>query len=550
MVRQLTILIVILIGGWSSSYGQENPTAKQDLVQQALENPHDESDSSVNVSMRKRDSIQVLQKIDTLQKGISKINSASGKIEHKLDSIDPGNHVQYVNSKIDVFNNSINSKLDSIQSLNLGGGRISDKVDSFKIKLDTLKSKGAFRKARRAKSKVENTGKKINDAESKINDKLGIFKRESEGVGTMPGTVDIPDNGGLNGSVLPGTNPDVNLNTENQTDKLGSLGGGNKGAIPGVSGLQLNNLEEIEKINDVKDKIGEVSEITEKAGEYGKDLKNIEGGDVGEIKAIPKELENRVSDVNEIRGLKTEMGVADKSMKDLEKLKDPEEARKIAMEKAAKEATNYFAGHDEGLSKAMANMNKYKKKYPNLQSTKDLPKHKPNEMKSRPFIERIVPFSTFQIQLMENLLLDINPGVTYRWTGRFSVGLGWNERIGMNISENRYFIKKDRIFGPRSFAQFRVKENYHLRMEYEIMNAVVPPNYFSQDVGTRQWISSWFVGVKKDFKFTKNIKGNVQFSYNLFDRYHLSPYMDRINARFGIEIPLKKKVKEEDLSSQ
>jgi hypothetical protein len=49
MVRQLIILIVIIIGRWSSSYGQENATAKQDSVQQALENPRDESDSTVNL---------------------------------------------------------------------------------------------------------------------------------------------------------------------------------------------------------------------------------------------------------------------------------------------------------------------------------------------------------------------------------------------------------------------------------------------------------------------------------------------------------------------
>lgn len=557
MFRQLyIILLFIFVAGLSVSFGQDNPVDKKDSIQHTIVNSVDKTDSLADVSIEKIDSIQSLLKLDTLQEGLSKFNSISDKVDSKLDSLNPVNKLQGVNSKIDSINSSLNSRVDSLKSLNLGGNKITGKMDSLKMKLDSMKANGPLKKASEAKEKIESTNEMINDAESKINDKLGIFKKESDGVGTMPGDVNLPNAGGVNTPDLSNLKPDINLNVENPIDnvegpQLDNIEGVNKSGsiIPGVDTPQLNSLDGLQKLNDAKDKIGEVSEITGKVGEYGEDINNIKGGNLGEVKAIPRELENGASNIESVKGLKSEMDMGEKSVKDLEKLMDPEEARKLAMEKAAKEAVNYFAGHDQGLTKAMANMNKYKKKYPNLQSTKDLPKHKPNEMKSRPFIERIVPFSTFQIQLIENLLLDINPGVSYRWTGRLSVGLGWNERIGMDISEGKYFIEKERIYGPRSFVQFRVKENYHFKLEYELMNAVVPPNYIGKDVGTRQWISGWFLGAKKDFKFTKNINGNVQFFYNLFDRYHMSPYMDRINARFGIEIPLRKKVKEEDLSS-
>lgn len=550
MFRQLyTIWLLVFFVGLSMSYGQDNPVAKPDSVQLEINKSIDKTDSLADASIEKIDSIQSLLKLDTLQKGISKLNSISDKVDNKLDSLNPVNKLQGVNSKIDSINSSVGLSLDSLKSLNLGGNKIAGKVDSLKMKLDSMKAIGPIKKVTEAKSKIENTN-------GKINDKMGVFKKESEGVGTMPGDVNLPNTGGVNTPGLSNLKPDINLNVENPIDnvegpQLDNIEGVNKSGsiIPGVDTPQLNSLDGLQKLNDAKDKIGDVSEVTGKVGEYGEDINNIKGGNLGEVKAIPKELENGASNIESVKELKSEMDMGEKSVRDLEKLMDPEEARKLAMEKAAKEAVNYFEGHDQGLTKAMANMNKYKKKYPNLQSTKDLPKHKPNEMKSRPFIERIVPFSTFQIQLIENLLLDINPGVSYRWTGRLSVGLGWNERIGMDISEGKYFIEKERIYGPRSFVQFRVKENYHFKLEYELMNAVVPPNYIGKDVGTRQWISGWFLGAKKDFKFTKNINGNVQFFYNLFDRYHMSPYMDRINARFGIEIPLRKKVKEEDLSS-
>ena len=51
-----------------------------------------------------------------------------------------------------------------------------------------------------------------------------------------------------------------------------------------------------------------------------------------------------------------------------------------------------------------------------------------------------------------------------------------------------------------------------------------------------------FLGIKKDYKFSKYIQGNVQMMYNFTDRfYKTSPYADRINVRIGFEFPMKKK---------
>ena len=59
----------------------------------------------------------------------------------------------------------------------------------------------------------------------------------------------------------------------------------------------------------------------------------------------------------------------------------------------------------------------------------------------------------------------------------------------------------------------------------------------------RKTMGMVFLGIKKDYKFSKYIRGNVQTMYNFLDKcYKTSPYADRINMRIGFEFPMKRKV--------
>ena len=42
------------------------------------------------------------------------------------------------------------------------------------------------------------------------------------------------------------------------------------------------------------------------------------------------------------------------------------------------------------------------------------------------------------------------------------------------------------------------------------MNAMIPSNTLAPDAGTRQWVWSVFVGLKKDYKFIGRVNGNAQ----------------------------------------
>ena len=99
------------------------------------------------------------------------------------------------------------------------------------------------------------------------------------------------------------------------------------------------------------------------------------------------------------------------------------------------------------------------------------------------------------------------------------------------------------IYGGRSFVQFKLKEGFLLRGEAEIMNAFVVPYLGNTDPASRQWVWSYFGGIKRDFKFSKFVMGNVQLMYNLYNPEHRSPYVSRLNIRMGFEFPMKKKRK-------
>jgi len=65
-----------------------------------------------------------------------------------------------------------------------------------------------------------------------------------------------------------------------------------------------------------------------------------------------------------------------------------------------------------------------------------------------------------QPQFNDNVLIDVNPQVGFRVSWRVTTGVGWNERFGFDSSKKK-FTENDRVFGPRAFAQIKLKESYY-----------------------------------------------------------------------------------------
>jgi hypothetical protein len=421
-------------------------------------------------------------------------------------------------------------------------------------KIDSLEQAGPMKEVNKAEPKISQTEQKlnapVNKAESAVNEKLDLMSKEGGTGANVPGNVNVPDAGmktDLNlgdKTSLPQTDLDVNNPLDKVDNPLKDQLGEAGSKLNEVKGLPQEEMGKVKSIGEVKEaqqQLGKVNAITDKAQDYGSDVKNISQGNLSEVKEAPKALEQQATRLDEVKGIQKEAGQLDQVKNMAGKGNDPEAMKQLVMQQAQASftpPTNHFAGQEQVLQKAMDDMSKLKSKYKELSSLKDIPKRKPNEMKGKPFIERVVPGITLQFQKSHDVLIDYNPQVGYRFYGRFMAGTGWNERF--RVGKHFHFSLKDRVYGPRVFAEFKIGKGFSVRTDAEKMNTYVP-SINTTDPEHRAWVWSAFVGIKKEYQFMKGVKGNAQFLYNLYDDHNNSPYGDRLIVRMGFEFHMKKK---------
>ncbi len=417
----------------------------------------------------------------------------------------------------------LQSRIDSLENLELPTDRYTHKLDS----VDQL--------SQQSKAKFE---EKSNALKAKTTDKLK--------------TLDLPPQyqepiqkltQGIDGFKLDGGMPQIpGLDVPGYSlPKMDGLGDVSLiGDLPKIDGLP-----KVDGIPKIETPIGDLGQVGDQLKGVQGDVKSISEGNLNDVKALPKTLEDQASKVEGISELQKQSGVIDEYKGKVENLNDPDAAKKEAAEMAKKAAVDHFAGKEEQLKAAMDKVSKYKQKYSSVSSIKDLPKRVPNAMKGKPFIERVVPGLYFQYQQKNYNLFDVNPYIGYRISGRFTSGAGWNQRFAYERRQHSW-NSKGRIFGPRVYVDFKLGKGFIAHVESECMNAFVPSIINGNpDDGKREWVWGSMVGLKKEYKIYKNLKGTVLLQYNLFNPKYKAPYVDRLNSRIGFEYVLKKKKKKE-----
>lgn len=487
------------------------------------------------------DSLEAVHELDSIKRGVT----------HKIDSLE----------KLQSPTHKLNAQLDSLNQI--GPDRYIAMAQNRQRELEQKIGQPIASTNQKINSSIDQVESKIKQPISKVqnglNEKLNTLRQEGGTGANIPGNLDIntpsignaslPANvntGNLNvGSNFPTSDklnlPDVNNPLNGQTPNLTELQQKTQD-LTKVGQDKINELKSTEQLQLAKDKMGQLNQVTDKVQGYGDDVKKVAEGNIGEVKSIPDAVESKVSKLDEIQDLQKHQGLGDmQQVKDLaDRANNPEALKEQAQQMVIQEAKDHFAGNMAALQAAMDKMSKLKQKYSEVSSIKDLPKRVPNAMKGKPFIERLVPGITLQIQKMPNVDIDFNPMLSYRLTGRWTVGGGWNERVGF-AKWNRT-IANDRVFGPRAGGSFSFKKGFSVKAEVEKMNAVVPTSALGGD-GSRHWLWSAFVGFKREYTFVGTVRGNVQVLYNIYDDHNNSPYSERLNVRMGFEFPMKRKPK-------
>jgi archaellum component FlaC len=444
--------------------------------------------------------LHVLQPIDSLYSfQLQTLDSLQRQTELQCQAIK--NQYDSINNAYTNITNDLQSRIDSLNNIGQPLEKFTSKLDS----LNRVKEEKLFA----LKQKVENVKQKTKE---KING-LNLPKEVSGEVSKYTTALDQLD------ITLPASEfkipafnlkeiPNLSMPNVNSplSDELGKL------KIPEVN----TNLSAVtDKISAIQQELPEtptMEDVATKAEEKATELASEKMGDISGAPELPA---------------------------------SEEQAKEMLVTEAKKQAIDHFAGKQDKLQAAMDQMSKYKQRYSNVQSIKDLPKKLPNEMHGKPLRERIVPGLSIQIQKRNDWWFDFNPYLGYRFTGRITAGLGWNHRIAFNFNKGE-FNPDMYIYGPRSYGEFRIKKGFSGRLEVEVMNTPVriPP---SQDFAKQEWVWSAMAGLKKEYRISKSLRGNAQILYNLFNPHYKSPYTDRLNMRIGIEYKIpKKKPKEQN----
>ncbi len=267
-------------------------------------------------------------------------------------------------------------------------------------------------------------------------------------------------------------------------------------------------------------------------------------GNISDVEILSKAVEEKATDISGIKEIEKQTESLDQYREAISKPPNQDSIKEIAIAQLRQVAVNHFAGKEQVVQKAMETMSKYKKKYSSVVSISELPKKRPNEMRGKPFIERIIPGLAMQINKEgDDFMVDFNGYAAYRFTRSLNAGIGWNQRVAYNMNYNA-FNSEMRIFGPRVFGEYNLWKGFFPRAELELMNTGLPPvtRGSTPDPMQREWVWGAFVGLKKEYRIIRNIKGTAMVMTRLFNPENKSPYADVLNVRFGFEFPVRKKV--------
>jgi hypothetical protein len=433
------------------------------------------------------------------------LDSIEGAFNNGIDSLKQS--YGHAKGSLEALKSNYQKKIDSLNNLKLSTERYTGRIDSLNERLAQVQTKISSQldsMKTKIASKIESlnlppeAGGKIESLTSSL-DKVSLSSIDSEmgskwGIDKLNGPFpNLPSTGSIDPS-LPSTNlPNPNIPNVN---------------LPNVNAPNLGVGEQLGKANpaDIQGQVKEAASI-ENAG---------------------KVIESNVAEL-------------DQGNLPIQPPANGDEAKEQLKDVAKKEAVNHLAGKEVVVQQAMDKMSKYKQKYNSVSSLKDLPVKAANPLKEKPFIERLVPGVTLQLQNFQHFMLDVNASAGYKFTQRITAGLGWNQRWAFNGGE---FFPSERIFGVRSYGEYHFKKGFALRADVEYMNALEKENLVTATEALhREWVWSFFTGVKQEYRISKLLKGNAQVMYNVYDPRHKSPYVDRLNVRMGFEFALKKKKK-------
>ena len=212
----------------------------------------------------------------------------------------------------------------------------------------------------------------------------------------------------------------------------------------------------------------------------------------------------------------------------------------LIQDRIAAGGPNAREAFSQNMQQAQAELNQLKDKILKAggsSSEANIPDFKPNEQRSKTFLQRLEYGSNLQFAKTNSLVpttADIALSVGYKLNDKSIIGIGASYKIGLG-SIQRISISHQGL-GLRSFIEWKLKKQFFVSGGFE-MNYNAQFKNLSQLKTYTAWQQAGLVGITKKIKVkTKFFKGtSVQLLYDMLHRQHVpvsQPVLFRVGYSF------------------
>jgi hypothetical protein len=185
------------------------------------------------------------------------------------------------------------------------------------------------------------------------------------------------------------------------------------------------------------------------------------------------------------------------------------------------------------MEAARSQFEELKKNFPDLDNAADMPDFKPNEMKTKSFLQRLEFGTNVQFQRSSQFFPttgDIGGQAAYKFNKNGSAGLGAAYKLGLGTGFNNIRISHQGV-GLRSFVDYKLKGTFFVNGGFEY-NYNTPFENMQQLSNVTLWTRSALLGISKKYKINNKLKGNIILLYDFLANQQV-PRTDPIKFRLG-----------------
>ena len=177
----------------------------------------------------------------------------------------------------------------------------------------------------------------------------------------------------------------------------------------------------------------------------------------------------------------------------------------------------------QNIAQATSELDKLKdkiNKFGGGSSDIEIPDFKPNNQKTKKFLQRLEYTTDLQFAKTNNLLpsaANIGLGIGYKLNDKSIIGIGMSYKMGMGSIQHISFTHQG--IGFRSYADYKIKGSLFMSGGYE-MNYNAAFKNIGQLKDYNAWQRSALMGVSKKYKISKKRKGEMKLLYDLLANQH------------------------------